>query len=164
MANSACENSSGACERLSGCVFRQVSCSTLGLQNCRTIHGKEKGLRFDSLRGAPGCEHFSNMEPSTSFGRVAFEWQTLSRTGACDQAICCGGGRAGRLLPGGQVLGWLGTRRIHVELPHVVGSTKSDERSGLGVIRVNRSSSGVLLVPRTWWGRMGKYGPQASVL
>jgi hypothetical protein len=23
-------------------VFRQVSCSTLGLQNCRAIHGKEK--------------------------------------------------------------------------------------------------------------------------
>jgi hypothetical protein len=32
------------------------------------------------------------MKPSTSFGRVAFEWQTLSRTGACDQAICCGDG------------------------------------------------------------------------
>ena len=26
------------------------------------------------------------------------------------------------------------------------------------------SASGVLLVPRIWWGRMGKYGPQASAL
>ena len=32
----------------------------------------------------------ANTEPRTSFGRVAFEWQTLSRTGACDQAICRG--------------------------------------------------------------------------
>ena len=45
------------------------------------------------------------MKPSTSFGRVAFEWQTLSRTGACDQAICCGMGRAERLLHGEKVYG-----------------------------------------------------------
>jgi hypothetical protein len=40
------------------------------------------------------------MKPSTSFGRVAFEWQTPSSTGACDQAICCGMGRSERLLYG----------------------------------------------------------------
>ena len=70
---------------------------------------------------------------------MAFEWQTLDRTGACDQAICFGMGRAERLLPGEQVLGYLGTRRTQMELPHGMGSTKGDERPGLWVIRVNRS-------------------------
>ena len=90
-------------------------------------------------KGAPGCEHFSSMKPSTCFGRVAFEWQTPSRTDACDQAICCGMGLSERLLPGEQVLGWLGTRRTQVGLPHVMGSAKGDERPGFWGIRVKRS-------------------------
>jgi hypothetical protein len=151
VANGACEGPPGACVCLPVLVYRQVSWPTWGSRTAdRYMVRRRSTVRF--RKGAPGCEHFSNMEPSTSFGRVAVEWQTPSRTGACDQAICCGDGRAGRLLPGEQVLGWLGTRRIQVELPHVVGSTKSDERSELWVIRVNRSSSGVLLVPGTWWG------------
>jgi hypothetical protein len=59
------------------------------------------------------------MKPSTSFGRVAFEWQTPSGTGARDQAICCETGRAEHTYLE-QVLGWLGTLRAEVELPHVM--------------------------------------------
>jgi hypothetical protein len=39
----------------------------------------------------------SNVEPSTSFERVAFEWHGLSRAGACDQALCHGW--IGRAVP-----------------------------------------------------------------
>jgi hypothetical protein len=93
-------------------------------------------------KGAPGYENFSNMEPSTFFERVSFEWQTPSRTGACDQAICrgdgprratpawgTGPGLAQHSAPTGRATSW-----------H--GSTKSDERPGLWVIRLNRSTTG----------------------
>jgi hypothetical protein len=88
VANGACEGSPGACERLSVLVFREVSCSTWdGITAERYMVRRRSTVRF--RKGAPGCERFSNMEPSTSFGGVAFEWQTPSRTGPCDQAICC---------------------------------------------------------------------------
>ena len=45
------------------------------------------------------------LEPSTSAGRVAFEWHTLYRAGTCDQAFCWAVGRLKRLLFGEEVLG-----------------------------------------------------------
>ena len=89
MANGARVGSSGACECQSVLAFWQVSRSTW---DCRTAQRymvrRRSTVRF--RKGAPRYERFSNVKPSTSFGRVAFEWQTPSRTGACDQAICGG--------------------------------------------------------------------------
>jgi hypothetical protein len=56
-------------------------------------------------KGAPGYERFSNMNPSTSFLRVAFEWHTPYRTGAFDQAFCCAAGPTERFRFGEEVQG-----------------------------------------------------------
>ena len=41
-------------------------------------------------KGAPGYVHFSNMKPDTFLRRVSFEWQTLTRTGACARRFAAG--------------------------------------------------------------------------
>jgi hypothetical protein len=51
-------------------------------------------------KGAPGYGYFSNAEPSTFFGRVAFEWQTPLVACARGVRLCCRGGLVQRLLVG----------------------------------------------------------------
>jgi hypothetical protein len=68
-------------------------------------------------KGAPGCEHFSNMGPSTSFGRVAFEWQLPCYVGARDLGVCCTVGLVQRSAFGQQVLRLALVRRMGPVLP-----------------------------------------------
>ena len=89
-------------------------------------------------KGAPGCERFSNMKPSTCFGRVAFECvkRPVARVlvtrrfaaGWAAQSDSCMGNRSW--------IGWaLGAHRQ--SYLRSCGSTKSDEHSGPRVIRVH---------------------------